>query len=412
MTNNKLHTVSAAKDTALRKAKAEVLRENPNLPMELRFEVSPKDIIDRLLSVEDLTLPTPPEKERNIVGKIFDQVLNRLAVNNFPNLTVVRGSPIVDARDNFDKLLFSPGNPGRASTYTRYVDENHVLRTHTSALIPVTFEKISKDVIDKITFVLPGLVYRRDVIDPRHLDVFHQIDVWTLQDVKRYGKTNREDLLKLARTVFEASCPGAEMIVLEAQHPYTVEGIEVYARVGNQEIEVLEAGLMHPVVLQNSGLNPEKVSGLALGMGVERLIMARKNLPDIRLIRSTDPRVVKQMGDLEKFKNVSDQPAISRDMSYIIDSRDTEEDVCEEIKNAFGEKADLLEEVKIIDRIPFEKLNTGARQKLGAKNNQDNVLVRIILRHPDKTLTKQEAASLYDLAYPKLHQGTTIGYKS
>jgi len=62
--------------------------------------------------------------------------------------------------------------------------------------------------------------------------------------------------------------------------------------------------------LKNSGIDPEQYSGLALGMGVERLIMARKNLPDIRLIRSSDPRVVKQMTNMEKFKNVSNQPAM------------------------------------------------------------------------------------------------------
>ena len=79
-------------------------------------------------------------------------------------------------------------------------------------------------------------------------------------------------------------------------------------------------------------------------MGIERLVMARKNLPDIRLIRSIDPRIIKQMSTMDPFKSVSDQPAMSRDMSYCVDKNDTEEDICEHIRNVFGINADLLEE--------------------------------------------------------------------
>ncbi|MCX6755382.1 MAG: hypothetical protein NT068_02485 [Candidatus Nomurabacteria bacterium] len=396
--------------TSLEKAKIEIPKENPDLPMQLKFDVSSSETIEKLLSVKDLTLPTENGESRNIIGKVFDQVIKKLEEHNFSDINVVRGNPIVLASDNFDSLLFTPGNPGRSATYTRYTDEDHVLRTHTSALIPQTFKNFKKE-IDRSTFVLPGLVYRRDVIDPRHLDVFHQIDVWTLQDNSKYGKVNRENLLELARTVFEAACPDAEMIVYEAKHPYTVDGIEVYAKVNGVEIEVFEAGLAHPEVLKNCGIDPENYSGLALGMGVERLIMARKNLPDIRLIRSTDPRIIKQMTDMEPYKNVSNQPAISRDMSYIVNKNDSEEDLCEDIRNVFGEHADLLEEVKILERTPFDKLHPVAKEKLGAVEGQDNVLVRIILRHPDKTLTKKEAADLYEMAYPKLHKGSTQGYK-
>lgn len=395
--------------TSLERAKRDIPLENPDLPMELKYEVSSPEIIAKLREVKDLTLPTPEGEDRNIMGKIYDQVVQKLEERGFKNITVVRGDAVVTAEDNFDSLLFTPGNPGRSATYTRYTDENHVLRTHTSALVPSTFKKF--DGADVTTFVFPGLVYRRDVIDPRHLDVFHQIDIWTLQKNSVHGKTDRPQLLALAEAVFAAACPDAEMIVYEAKHPYTVDGIEVYAKVDGKEIEVLEAGLAHPQVLKNAGIDPDEFSGLALGMGLERLVMARKNLPDIRLIRSTDPRVVKQMGNLEPFKSVSDQPAISRDMSYCVDKNDSEEDICEKIREVFGDKADLLEEVTILERTSYENLHPIAREKLGALEGQDNVLVRIILRHPDKTLTKQEAAELYTAAYPRLHQGTK-GYQA
>ena len=396
--------------SALEIAKENVYKENPEMPMQLKFEVSDKETIDRLLSITDLTEPTPDGSERNIVGKVFDGLMKGLADANFPNIQVVRGNPIVSVEDNFNSLLFTPGNPGRSSTYTRYPDSDHVLRTHTSALIPSTFRELAKHPIDTVSLVLPGLAYRRDVIDPRHLDVFHQIDVWTLQKNETHGKVTRKELLALGKVVFDAACPGAEMIVYEAKHPYTVDGIEVYAKVDGKEIEVFEAGLINPIVMSDSGIDPDVYSGLALGMGVERLIMARKNLPDIRLIRSADPRIVSQMTNLEKFKQVSNQPAMNRDMSYCVDKDDTEEDICENIKKAFGENADLLEEVKILSRTSYDNLEPIAKQRLGANQNQDNVLVRITLRHPDKTLTKQESAKLYDEAYPKLHQGNTSGY--
>ena len=128
--------------SSLKKAKMEISRENLNLPMQLKFEVSSPETIERLLSIEDLTLPTVESQKRNIIGKVYDQVIEKLNECQFPDVHVIRGDAIVDAKDNFDSLLFSPGNPGRSSTYTRYIDEDHVLRTHTSALIPTIFEKL------------------------------------------------------------------------------------------------------------------------------------------------------------------------------------------------------------------------------------------------------------------------------
>ena len=118
---------------------------------------------------------------------------------------VVRGNPIVSVADNYDRLLFPYDNAGRSSTYTRYVDEEHVLRTHTSASVPETFRDFYKefngDIPDTI-FLFPGLVYRRDVIDPKHLDVFHQLDIWTLRKNGERGPANREDLLRLVNIIF------------------------------------------------------------------------------------------------------------------------------------------------------------------------------------------------------------------
>ena len=213
--------------------------------------------------------------------------------------------------------------------------------------------------------------------------------------------------MRLVNIIFDSIfSDGTKPIVLEAVHPYTLNGIEVYAKSGESEIEVLEAGLAHPQVLKDAGFDPQIYSGLALGMGLDRLVMSLKHLSDIRYIRSTEPRIAKQMLNIDRFKEVSNKPPISRDMSYCVPKNYTEEDICEEIKEAFGDEAYLIEDVKIGARTKFNDLPQIAKDRLGASKGQDNVLVKIVLRHPDKTLTKEQANVLYDQAYPRLNRGS------
>ncbi len=394
--------------SALKKAELAVNEKRPHDNL-LRFEVSSPEAIEKALQVSDLTAEGAPIHVINMIEKKVEDGLVQL---NMGEIREIRGNSVVSVEDNFDKLLFPYDNAGRSSTYTRYVDENHVLRTHTSAHVPQTFKAFREEFGDNVPdtiFLFPGLVYRRDIIDQKHLDVFHQMDIWTIRENKDRGPVGREDLLRLVTNIFQSIFKDKKPIVYEAKHPYTLNGIEVYAKFGEAELEVLEAGLAHPEVLRAAGFDPEKYSGLALGMGFDRLVMALKTLPDIRFLRSTDSRIASQMKNFEKFKNVSNQPPISRDMSYCIPCDYTEEDICEEIKNAFGDKSFLIENVSIVSRTKFNDLVPIARERLGASEGQDNVLVKITLRHPDLTLTKVEANSLYDGAYPKLHKGN-VGY--
>lgn len=395
--------------SALRKAELLINEKRPSDSL-LRFETSTPQAIERALAVPDLTAENAPS---HIINIIKEKIVEKLPGLQMGDVRVVRGDPVVSVKDNFDKLLFPYDNAGRSSTYTRYVDEDHVLRTHMSALVPETLKKFHTEVGESVpdtVFIFSGLVYRRDVIDPKHLDVFHQLDIWTLRKNGDRGPVTREDLLRLVNTIFDAVFSSDEKpIVHEAVHPYTKEGIEVYAKSGKSELEVLECGLAHPEVLKDAGFDPEQYSGLALGMGLDRLVMSFKDVPDIRYLRSSEPRIASQMLNLEKFKDVSDKPPISRDMSYCVPDNYTEEDICEEIKDAFGENAFLIENVSITARTKFNDLVPIARQRLGATEDQDNVLVKITLRHPDKTLTKAQANQMYDEAYPKLNKGSA-GY--
>ncbi len=392
--------------SALRKAELSVNEKRPSDRL-LRFEVSTPQAIERALSVPDLTAENAPP---HIINIIKDKIVGKLPELQMGNIRVIRGNPIVSVEDNFDKLLFPYDNAGRSSTYTRYVDEDHVLRTHMSALAPETLKKFHDEVGENVpdtVFVFPGLVYRRDIIDQKHLDVFHQLDIWTIRKNGNRDSLTREDLLRLVGIIFDAVfSPGGKPIVNEVVHPYTVGGIEVYAKPDKSELEVLEAGLAHPDVLKEAGFDPQKYSGLALGMGLDRLVMSLKDVSDIRYLRSSDSRIASQMLNLEKFKNVSNKPAISRDMSYCIPDNYTDEDICEEIKDAFGEDSFLIENVEIRSRTKFDDLQPIARERLGAAQGQDNVLVKIILRHPDKTLTKKQTNQTYDDAYPRLNKGS------
>lgn len=391
--------------SALKRAEVNVNRERTSEGF-LRFEVSSPEAIERALSVTDLTGEDAPA---HIVNIVENSVVERLSELQMGDIRVVRDNPIVPVEDNFDKLLFPADNAGRSSTYTRYADEDHVLRTHTSAHVPETFSKFFKEFegdIPDMVFAFPGLVYRRDVIDKKHLDVFHQLDIWTLRKDGPRGPVTSDDLLKLVDTIFDSALPGKKPIVYPAVHPYTVKGIEVYAEFNGAELEVLEAGLAHPEVLRGAGFDPTVYSGLALGMGIDRLVMSLKGLSDIRYLRSKDMRIASQMLNGEKFKDVSNQPPITRDMSYCVPENYTDEDICEEIKEAFGHESYLVEDVKIAARTKYANLPQIAKDRLGALHGQDNVLVKIMLRHPDKTLTRKEADGLYDQAYPKLNKGT------
>ena len=359
-----------------------------------------------ILKIEDLSVQT---KENNHAIKlILEDLLTALSkLQKNLDIEVVKLSPIVKLADNFDRLRFSKDNPGRSSTYTKYLDRETVLRTHTSAMIPPTLDRLSKtDFKDKL-LVLPGLVYRRDVTDKTHAGVFHHGDVWRITKNKQYSK---QDLLDLVGILFKTLMPNYEPIIYETEHPYTLNGIEVYAKVGEKEIEILEAGLIHPEILSGSGLNPNNYSGLALGSGLERILMVRKNLPDIRLIRSTDPRIKSQMENLDIYKPVSLMPAVSRDMSYSVPNDYTEEDIHEDLRLSLNENVKILEEVIIISQTNYQDLQEVARQKLGIKPNQKNILVRLILRDLDRTLTKEYANQLMDNIYKQVNQSGTLGY--
>lgn len=148
-----------------------------------------------------------------------------------------------------------------------------------------------------------------------------------------------------------------------------------------------------------------EIGGLAMGLGLDRILMLRKGITDIRLLRSTDSRVANQMLDLEVYRPISNQPSSNRDLSISV-SRDLEpEEVGDLVREALGTDADYVEDLNILSETHYDDLPPSARERMGMKADQKNILIRLIIRHPTRTLTSTEANSVRDRVYLALHAG-------
>lgn len=175
-----------------------------------------------------------------------------------------------------------------------------------------------------------------------------------------------------------------------------------------QWLELAECGRIHPDVLRTSGLDPERWSGLALGMGLERALMLRKSIPDIRYLRATDPSIATQMSNLDPWKHVSPLPHARRDISVVIDDDADEEILGDIIRSALGDDADVIESIDQLGRTPYSDLPATARDRLGLRSGQSNVLLRIMLRPIAQTLTSQQANDIRNTICRAVHCGPVM----
>jgi len=313
---------------------------------------------------------------------------------------IIRQPPVVPLSDNYDRLFYEPEAIARSTRYAHYVDDTHVLRTHTTAAIPAALAATGSDRL----IVCPGLVYRRDVVDRLHVGEPHQLDIW----IVRVARLRRTHLLEMIASVADTVLPGRRYRCNETFHPYTVNGLEVEVQVGDRWVEVLECGEVHPWLLNESHLPSQQWSGLAMGIGLDRLVMLIKRIDDIRLLRSSDPRVARQMLNLDPYQPVSNQPATSRDMSICVVDPDMEL-LGDRIRVALGERGRWVEHVELLKASDYASVPDPARRRLGMSPGQQNLLIRVTLRSLDSSISKQQANQIYDLVYAKLHEGTA-GY--
>jgi len=354
----------------------------------------------RALSVMDLT---DVKNGAHPINLIVDKIIKFLSQKKrWPVPQVFRRSPLTSVENNFDRLLFPADNPGRSSTYTRYVSEKTILRTHTSAVIPEFLEDLRMKEFDDSLVCCPGICYRREIVDKQHSPELHQIDIWRVK--KGPEKLLRENLIELIESVIEAVIPGYQYRANEVTHPYTLRGLEVEIFHNKEWIEILECGELNPVLLKNFDLDPVLYSGLAMGIGLDRLVMIAKGIDDIRILRSKEPRITKQMSNLDIFIPVSKFPSIKQDMSISVGEDITIEDICDKAQMAMDGKDDLLEDIILVSETKFTDLPEKARERLNIKPGQKNLLIRVVFRSHARSLLQSEANEARDLIYESINE--------
>jgi len=352
------------------------------------------------LNLRDLT---DPEDGRHAMQILIEDILCALRREWGCEIKIHRESPIISIEDNYNKLRYPPDGAARDARYTRYVTAGTLLRTMASAMVPGALRSVANNLPNDVLLACPGVVYRRDCIDRLHTGEPHQLDLWR---VHRSQSMTAIDLRRMIQDIVESALPGMEWRTEPRVHPYTVDGLQNDVSHGGEWIEIGECGLAHPDIIAENIPNIQGLSGLALGLGLDRLLMIRKSIKDIRLLRSTDPRVTAQMEDLNLYREVSCMPPAVRDISLVLDEVVGLEDIGDRVREALLAGASIIENFEIILQTSYDALPPAAIQRLGISPGQKNVLLRIVLRALDRTLTGDECNSYRDAIYSVLHEGT------
>lgn len=245
----------------------------------------------------DVTLPGR-RAERGSLHPITRTIQRMETFFSSMGFEVVEGPEIEDDYHNFEALNIPAHHPARAMHDTFYVDDTHVLRTHTSGVQVRTMEAQQPP----IRVICPGRVYRCDS-DLTHSPMFHQVEGLLIDEISNFGHLKglledflhaffeRDDLsVRLRPSYFPFTEPSAEVDIQCVK--CSGAGCRVCSHTG--WIEVLGCGMVNPKVLEMSGIDSDKYRGFAFGMGVERLSMLRYGIGDLRLNFDNDLRFLAQ----------------------------------------------------------------------------------------------------------------------
>ena len=259
--------------------------------------------MEQALSAEgiDVTLPGRPQQ----IGKLHPTTV---ALREIVDIFTQMGFEVFDAREvetdelNFELLNFPPGHPAREMQDSFYTDTPDViLRTHTS---PGQIHAMRKYAPEPIRVILPGKCYRNEDVTARSEMMFYQVEGLvvgrnvTFSDLKGV-------LLNYANQMYGE---GRKIRFRKSYFPFTEPSVEVDVdcilcggegcRVCKYTgwLEILGAGMVHPVVLRNGGYDPAEFSGFAFGMGIERQAMNKYSIDDIRYFYENDARFLERVG--------------------------------------------------------------------------------------------------------------------
>lgn len=275
--------VRAALEENITKTRARLVREERNV--KLKSEVI------------DVTMPgrIRPIGRRHPLTIVQDELKNIFLGMGYE---IAEGPEIELDYNNFEALNMPKNHPARDTQDTFYISENVVLRTHTS---PVQIRHMQNNT-PPIRIICPGRVYRSDAVDATHSPVFHQVEGLVIDKGITMG-----DLIGTLQAFAKSIFGKDTRIRLRPHHfPFTEPSAEVDASCwgcggsgcrickGEGWVEILGAGMVHPNVLRECGIDPDIYSGFAFGMGVERITMGKFGIDDMRLLFENDIRFLKQ----------------------------------------------------------------------------------------------------------------------
>ena len=232
----------------------------------------------------DVTMPasyTPVGRRHPLISTIEE------IVDIFSGLgyRVEEGPEIESDFYNFTALNIPPHPPARDMQDTFYLSEHELLRTHTS---PVQIRHLENNA-PPVRIVAPGRVYRRDAVDATHSPVFHQVEVLAIDEGLDFSH------LRGTVTSFLQQFFGDLPVRFRASYfPFTEPSAEVDVQWRGRWLEVMGCGMVDPAVLEGMGIDPERYSGFAAGLGVERFCMVRHGIDDIRRLFTSDLRFLEQ----------------------------------------------------------------------------------------------------------------------
>lgn len=261
-------------------------------------EIKASQMAARLESEKlDVTLPgkRPQFGAKHPLSIVLDEIKEIFIGMGFE---IADGPEVETDYYNFETLNIPKDHPARDTQDTFYINENILLRTQTS---PVQV-RVMEQKKPPIRIISPGRVYRSDALDATHSPLFHQIEGLvvdkgiTFADLKGTLETfikrlyGEDSVVRFRPHHFPFTEPSAEVDV----QCFNCKGEGCRLCKGEGWIEILGCGMVHPKVLSNCGIDPEVYSGFALGMGLERVVMRRYNIDDIRLFYENDVRFLKQ----------------------------------------------------------------------------------------------------------------------
>jgi phenylalanyl-tRNA synthetase alpha chain len=363
--------------------------------MRLRKEIDQRADIEAARMKRYLAMPDLSRTEGSPLADMFERVKK---VPSLQGLDIIEIPEIVPASVVFDLFDFPEDHVARSKSDTYYADDTNVLRTHNTVSWYYYFhnEEVKKRAAqgEHLGALCVGKVYRKDEIDRRHMNVFHQIDGWKvipnsegmlpLDELKRV-------LSDIVETVFGKD---TEYRFLDDTFPYTDPSTQIEVKVNGDWVEILGAGMIKPSVLKKMGI--EGYNGWAFGFGLERLAILSMKLPDIRLLWSEDERVKKQLVLGTEYKEVSKFPPVVRDISFIVGKDFVPNNFFDLVRETAG---DLVEEVGLIDKYEND-------EKFGA--DKMSYAYRITYRALDKTLTNEEV----DALHKKVEAAATVAYSA